>query len=154
MADLLTRSADHEDRIAELETIEVSAGAGYTFTVNRALVSGTTSNNTTTYVDVTGASITHTFTKSNAIILASGFNITGAAAVEARIRIVAGAVNGTNYGGTYLSATRVGDTFDILTGLSTGSPVTVKLQLASTTGGVSVSVPGRDTIAWLIIEFD
>jgi len=117
---------------------------------------GATATTSTSFVDVANTSISYTPTSGNLLITAYNLRVIGSGG-NLRIRFVADTVNGVEIIPIPGGGTRENFVFtDRLTGVPTGSPITVKMQVRSVTG-VSVTVDSSDgvyNVAMTIVETD
>lgn len=127
--------------------------AGIVSTSYHVDISSTFNTTSTSYVDVTGASTSHTFTKDNALILMHGIGYNSGSNVWAYFRIYCDTTAGSNETGTWTAtgyAWIVAEEFDVSG--SSGS-VTIKAQMKSGNGSTSYFLR-QSMVTFTIIEYD
>jgi hypothetical protein len=116
---------------------------------------GDRSSSSATFADITGASISHTFTKPNASVLAA-LTIEGiTAGGNIEVRIVVASTNGTVLAVNKDSTPQLGqvsDEFDTSSLVGAGAQ-TVKLQFRNTAGSGSVYARDYVSVSWLVVEW-
>lgn len=149
---LIARNQDMERRLAEMETVEGGGGGGLTVTTYSADLGSNHNNNTATFADVTNSGVSHTFTRANALILAT-FRHGTTSADFAEVRIVCGSITGSKVAkikGNIGEAVMLPDVFDVS---ALSGAQTIKLQHRQTVSGTSY-VAATVLVQYAIIEYD
>jgi hypothetical protein len=137
------------------EALDTLAARRIAATAYAVVITVNTSVSSTTFVDVTGSSISHTFTKPNALVIAHGISNAGVAANEANIRLNIAGGAGSIYGGqrqTTYHTSKVSETINSASYIGAGAQ-TIKLQINRTLSGTAGFL-ARVSIGYMILEWD
>jgi hypothetical protein len=139
------------------EALDDLAARGLLITVTGVELTANTTVNSTTYVDVTGSAISHTFTKPNAMVDVHGVATSGVTTFLINIRLNVGGISGTAISvsrtPTYIHSVAIADVFDVSSLIGGGSQ-TIKLQISAQTGAGVCTFYDYEALTYTIREWD